>query len=393
MNTGDWKRPEQDAEPDDAPPTDVELEELWNPETAAEDVRSIEDRLRPLALKERAWGQQGRELLASSADGSPTGQQEPPEESWEERGRSPVWKAGGNGFVRVVSMLAAVLLVVLFLSDALDWWPTGGDAGRDAESAYVVEALDGAAQVQRRGTIHTAERFALEAGDRVVCDELSSARLNVAHAGWLRMEAGTALRVDSEPRGAGDGWRLYLERGQVTASIFAAPRLFQVGTPSGIAVDLGCAYTASVGDSGETVLTVRGGQVSFETALRKVFVPEGARVVAWPGKGPGTPVWEDASAPLRRAFEWLDGLAETPAAELDSLESQSALSELSGIHEARHSLSLWHLLKHPHPQVARSVMKALLALCPPAGDVDLMALQALEPLALADWRTQLEAGW
>jgi len=304
--------------------------------------------------------------------------------------RDPVWRAPVTRSVRTWSFLAAAVVVLFFLGDTFGWFGSGDDRARATPVPYVVEALDGLLEVQRHGSSQRVERLDVETGDRLICDADTRAVLHVTGAGMLRMEQGTELRVENRPA---MGWRFYLERGQVTASIIAAPRLFQVGTPAGLVVDLGCVFTATVGDDGKTILLVRGGQVSFEEGRRKVFVPSGARVVAWPGRGPGTPVWGDASGPLRKAVARLDELVQSPALDLDVSGDRSALDELARISEPRHSLSLWYLLDHPHPQVARAAFEQLDALVPPPPEVDRDDIRAGHPAALALWRTELQAGW
>ncbi len=292
--------------------------------------------------------------------------------------------------VRLVSLVAATVLVVLAVGELLGWRGAGDDAPPDAGSTYRVEALEGTPRVTRGGELLRSERLDVRPGDRVVCDDVTRAELRVRSAGSVRLEPGTELHVDDSPA---DGWRLFLARGQVTASIFAPPRLFQVGTPSGIAVDLGCVYTATVGDDGETVLAVRGGQVSFEAKERKVFVPDGARVVAWPGRGPGTPVWEDAPAPVKKAVEALDALRDRPVEDLAVLGLDGALAELRAVVEPRQSLSLWHLLDHPNPQVARGALATLERLSPPPWGVDPAAVLRGRAADREAWREDLERHW
>ncbi|MBM4014416.1 MAG: hypothetical protein FJ293_05560 [Planctomycetes bacterium] len=119
---------------------------------------------------------------------------------------------------------------------------------------------------------------ALRVGDRIVCGDGGSARVRVGEVGWLSLQPSTRLRVgaghgDAEKAGA---FQLELERGTVAATIFAAPRVFALGTPGGIAVDLGCIYETTVADDGATFLKVTSGSVSFESGGRKVHVPSGA---------------------------------------------------------------------------------------------------------------------
>src|SRR6185295_8977666 len=91
---------------------------------------------------------------------------------------------------------------------------------------------------------------ALVPGTRLVTQADARVTLRVGPIGTITVEPETRLRIE-EPAaavaaagGATDGeYLLWLERGTISATIFAAPRLFQLGTPSGIAVDMGCAYT------------------------------------------------------------------------------------------------------------------------------------------------------
>src|SRR5204863_5705766 len=116
-----------------------------------------------------------------------------------------------------------------------------------------VEDVAGAVHVGAT-TLRDAASAGLAAGDEVVCEPGSHARVRIGAIGWLSLEEKTRLRVaaghgDAKREGA---FRLDLERGSVEASIFAAPRVFALGTPSGIAVDLGCRYRATVDDAGHT---------------------------------------------------------------------------------------------------------------------------------------------
>ncbi|MSR47227.1 MAG: hypothetical protein EXS13_09205 [Planctomycetes bacterium] len=166
----------------------------------------------------------------------------------------------------------------------------------------------------------------LHVGDRIVCDPGGSARVRVGDVGSLRLAEATRLRVAA---GHGDATRegafhLELERGTVSATIFAAPRVFALGTPCGIAVDLGCIYDTTVDEDGRTFLSVVSGKVSFESDGRKVHVPSGAGCRAWPGFGPGTPTWSDSPEEIRAAVERHDAAraAHDPAA------AEAALADL-----------------------------------------------------------------
>jgi len=380
---------------------------LWDPKGSdeiggagedADELRSLSERLGAHRYRPRPWVVPETAVWKTGPGSPEDGQEDDPGQATGfdlEQGRRSVFAAAGGGRVlRMASLLAGAAVVLLLLAETFGWYGFEDGGGRldpASDSVYVVEALQGLPSIRRHGSDEdmTHERMDLQPGDEVVCDDVTRAELLVAEAGTVRLEPNSRLRVDGGSGGR-EGWRLFLEEGQLTASIFAAPRLFQVGTPSGIAVDLGCFYTATVAENGETVLTVRGGQVSFETEQRKVFVPSGARVVARPGRGPGTPVWEDAPAALRSAVDSLDRLVATDPLDTDA---RWALEELGRLEEPRQSLTLWHLLEHPQGEVAGRARELLAALSPPPEGVQLKGIAAGNVAMRTRWRQVLESSW
>lgn len=293
-----------------------------------------------------------------------------------------------------IGLLAAAALVI-----GLALWhgarePHADDAA-SPDAVYSVESSTGDFHVEdaRPGD------GALVAGSRLVTQAGSHLTLRVGPIGSVRVEGDTRLRIEQpEPAttdatdGAG-GYLLYLERGRISATIFAAPRLFQLGTPSGIAVDMGCAYTVAVDDAGITRLAVTVGQVSFETPQRKVLVPAGAGARAWPGRGPGTPVWDDATPAFREAVEWLDerAAAEAPAGALDVSPS---LTTVLATDRGEDSLSLWHLIDSGcDAEVRGRVYDRLAALEPPPAGVTREGCLARERMPLDTWRDTLGWAW
>jgi hypothetical protein len=247
--------------------------------------------------------------------------------------------------------------------------------------AYRVETLEGSAQVEGG-----AANGVLRAGDALVTDGRSRVRLEVEGAGDVVLEPGTRLRVERPERGAqGAEHLLYLERGTVVASIFAAPRAFQVGTPAGIAVDLGCIYRTTVEQDGATRLAVVSGQVSFEAEGRRAIVPSGAWCRARPGVGPGPAFREDASAAWVAAVERVEQDPDPPREALDPV--------LEGARGEEDALTLWHLLEHPSGEVRAAVLDALAELNPPPRDVDRAALLGGDRAALDRWRQAMPWSW
>lgn len=244
------------------------------------------------------------------------------------------------------SIAAAAAVVVA----AALWLDHGSNS---APSPYRLDgAFNGARVFAKDGRPRDPAEGVL-AGDRIEIDERARARLSIGSIGSVVLEPHSRVRVDEPAAGTpGDeaSFGLYLERGTVAASIFAAPRVFQVGTPAGIAVDLGCIYTTTVTDDGRTWLAVVSGFVSFETAHRHVLVPAGAECEALPGVGPLTPTWQDAPHDYKDAIRRLDVEAPAPAAALTALHAQT---------DRRATLPLWHLLTHSEFVVRKTALDVL----------------------------------
>lgn len=129
-----------------------------------------------------------------------------------------------------------------------------------------------------------------------------TARISVGEIGTLQLGPGTRLRLISDTPG---NHRVALALGTIHARIWAPPRRFFVETPAATAIDLGCAYTLSTDEAGNGRLAVTSGWVSLERnapgGVDEVAVPAGASCRVAAEAGPGTPVWDDAPAPFRKA--------------------------------------------------------------------------------------------
>lgn len=281
--------------------------------------------------------------------------------------------------------LAASLAAAALFAGSLWWWSRSGSS-HVAPAQYLESALAYRAEALA-GTLDAAE---LRTGDRLVTDAATRARVAVGDIGSLVVEPDSVVRIERPGPGlAADAEHLlWLERGAVTASIFAAPRLFQLGTPAGLAVDLGCVYTARVQDDGTTRLAVVSGQVAFEAEQRRVTVPSGASTVARPGRGPQTPAWDDAPQAWRAAVERLDEQVARGAA-------PEALDGVLAGARAEDSLTLWHLLAWPALQRddRARVLDRLAQRAPLPEGVSREACLALEEGALEAWRDELGWSW
>ena len=157
------------------------------------------------------------------------------------------------------------------------------------------------------------------------------ARLEIGWLGHVDVEPNSRVAVEDCGR---DAHRLFLERGSVKAKIWAQPRLFQIGTPAGDSIDLGCAYELGVADDGTSRLRVTTGQVAFEFQGREIYVPAGWSCVSDPKRGPGAPVHDEASEEYRAALAAVEFAAD-PDPELVAKVLDVGYDG---------TLTLWHLL-------------------------------------------------
>ena len=158
------------------------------------------------------------------------------------------------------------------------------------------------------------------------------ASLTVGTIGRVELDTATRVRLLAS---RATGHRLKLERGTLRAEILAPPRLFVVETPSGTAIDLGCAYTLVVDSAGNSTIVVTAGWVEFASGARTALVPAGFRVATRQGGGVGTPLAEDAPAALVAAVTALD---------LGTLPPDSAIMAIAREARPRDAVTLWHVL-------------------------------------------------
>ena len=134
-------------------------------------------------------------------------------------------------------------------------------------------------------------------------DARSSAVVFVGRIGRLEVDPDSRLRLLTATAGE---HRAELVSGTIHAQIWAPPGQFVIDTPSATAIDLGCAYTLTMDEHGVGLITVEGGWVGFEHNGREAFIPAGATGRTYPGRGPGTPTYTEASAALRAAIDTID---------------------------------------------------------------------------------------
>ncbi|MBI4890166.1 MAG: hypothetical protein HY821_06035 [Acidobacteria bacterium] len=195
-------------------------------------------------------------------------------------------------------------------------------------------------------------------------------QLDAAEVGRVSLQPGAEAAVlESKPGQE----RLGLRVGTMRALIWAPAREFVVETPAATAVDLGCQYTLTVDRTGDGLLEVETGWVSFEHQGRESFIPAGARCRTRRVGGPGTPYFADAPAALERALNEFD-------------ERGGGLEQALSSARGRDALSLWHLLPRTAGERRAAVYRRL---------AQLVALpkEATEERILASDARALEQCW
>lgn len=199
----------------------------------------------------------------------------------------------------------------------------------------------------------------VHAGERILT-AANTARLTVGAIGTVDVDPFTSAEL-LEARWSSH--RLALRRGTIHARIDAPPRLFVVETPSGTAVDLGCAYTLEVDSSGTSRIAVTAGWVSFESHGRAALVPAGMTALMRPGGRLGTPVRGEADPALA-----------AHVAAFDAGAGDSALAGILTTARRLDAVTLWHLVGTTEGAARARVVERLTGLVPPSRDIEPDAL-------------------
>ena len=177
--------------------------------------------------------------------------------------------------------------------------------------------------------------------------------------------------------------QIALDRGTINAYIWAPAGQFVVDTPSARTVDLGCAYTLHVDDSGAGIVRTWLGWVGFKLNGRESFIPAGAACATRPKVGPGTPYFEGASPSFRAAlkrFDFEDTTTQQRAADVETVLAESRPGD---------ELTLWHLLSRVDEGQRAAIYDRLRQFVPPPAGVTRDGILRLDQLMLDLWWNQL----
>jgi hypothetical protein len=253
-----------------------------------------------------------------------------------------------------------------------------GKTGSVAVTGWGVSRLAGSLRIGTQ--IINNETSRIGVGEILETDSQSRASLIADDVGQIEVGPSTRLRVLSMGK---DLKRIALDRGLIHAYIWSSPGKFVVDTPSAVTVDLGCAYTLQVDDSGAGLLRTSLGWVGFKLNGRESFIPAGAACATKPKVGPGTPYFEDASPQFRRALERFDFEDSTPQQRVADLALVLAESRK---HDA---LTLWHLVSRAEEGQRVLVYERLREWVPPPATVTREGILRLDQPMLDQWWNQL----
>jgi hypothetical protein len=220
----------------------------------------------------------------------------------------------------------------------------------------------------------------LTVGQMLETDDRSRANLQADDTGQIKVDPSTRLRLLTMAAGLK---RIALDRGTIHAYIWAPAGQFVVDTPSAMTVDLGCAYTLQVDDSGAGLVRTSMGWVGFKLNGHESFIPAGAACATKPKVGPGTPYFEDASPEFRSALARFDFEDTTLQQRADDL------AITLGAARKGDALTLWHLLARVDGAQRVLVYDRLRELAPPPAGVTKEGILRLDQPMLDRWWNEL----
>jgi hypothetical protein len=286
--------------------------------------------------------------------------------------RSP-WRSLFEASWPRLATASAILLVIAALIVERNQHSSLSDQRVHKAAAWNIENLAGDPRV---ANAETADAGKLGIGQTLETDAGSRARIVVDDLGQLEIGPNSRLRLlSSDPK---KKW-IALERGTINATIWAPAGEFVVDTPAATAVDLGCAYTLQVDDSGAGLIKTTMGWVGFKLDDREAFIPAGAACPLHAKSGPGTPYFEDSSARFRTA------LATFEDSDTSATSKRSALADVLGASRKRDALTLWHLFSRVNGEDRSAVFDRLASLVPPPAGVTRERVVALDQSALDQW--------
>jgi hypothetical protein len=284
--------------------------------------------------------------------------------------------SGRYYFLKPLAIAASIVMLIaggLWLSRRITTAPS---------PSWQVARLVGTPRIDSKN-MSDQDQFAV--GQWLETDAASRAQLNIDDVGHVEIDPNTRVRLLQTNQSE---QRLELAHGRLSARISAPPKIFFVNTPSGVAQDLGCAYTLEVDDAGDSILHVTMGWVSLQATDREPVVPAGAACATKRNFGPGTPYFEDSSEAFRLALTKFDF---GPVAEPSSKDS--AIDVVLREARARDAMTLWYLLSRVNNNERARVYDRLTALVATPEGVTRQGILNLDQSMLDRWKVKLGLSW
>jgi hypothetical protein len=240
-----------------------------------------------------------------------------------------------------------------------------------AGEAWPIASVTGAPTINGHAIV-PGTRFGI--GDELRTDAHSRVTVEVARVGELLVAPNSTVTLLHT---RGGRHRVRLDRGHVSARVWAPPFTFSVRTPAGLASDIGCAFDLQYdGASGEVRVT--SGWVDFDGEDREALIPAGA-VAELHGENPGSPYYADATPAFRAALRAYD-------------HGTGPIAPVLASARPRDAMTLLHLLERaPRPERA-PLFDALSRLAPPPPGVTREGVLDRDEDMLDQWRHSLGLG-
>jgi hypothetical protein len=277
--------------------------------------------------------------------------------------------------MRLLPVLATTAAAVVGLA-IVTLFLHGRKPGHVVVAAWDVSRVAGTPGIGPKAITGKEGTSRLSVGQVLETDHQSWVSLQADDIGQIEVEPSTRLRLVTMSPGL---QRIALDRGTIHARIWAPPGQFVVDTPSAVTVDLGCAYTLQVDESGASLVRTSLGWVGFKLNGRESFIPAGAACATKTKLGPGTPYFEDASPEFRAAlarFDFEDSTVQQRAADVAIVVGKS---------RKRDVLTLWHLLTRVDEEHRALIYDRLRALAPAPEVVTREGILRLDQPMLDRW--------
>ncbi|HEX6099870.1 MAG TPA: FecR family protein [Thermoanaerobaculia bacterium] len=264
----------------------------------------------------------------------------------------------------LVALAAALVLLIALGAFAMRFlWRTG--------AAWPIASVTGGPTINGQ-PITPASRFGI--GDEIRTDSRSTAVVEIARVGELTIAPSSTVTL-MQTRGGRH--RVRLDRGRVSARVWAPPFTFSVHTPAGLASDIGCAFDLRY-DGGAGEVRVTSGWVDFDGEERSSLIPAGA-LAELRGQNPGSPYYADAPPAFRAALRAYD-------------HGTGPVSAVIATARPRDAMTLIHLLERAPRAERAPLYDALARMAPPPPGVTRDGVLGRDLEMVDDWRRSLGLG-